>query len=237
LPRRRRCRRQTLLAYFASGVGALRQTAISARKGVERFDGTIDAQKAMSAILRTGERFGMEHLIAICWASAPTTCLKFNHDRLPTFGVGAGRKAAEWRSIYRQLSAIGLIAQDLMEHGRWWVTDEGWRVLRAKPASSCARIFPPAPLARVRAARNAPRQPRPSWATLTPSCSSAEGAAHQAGAGAEGAGLCRVLRPHLIELATHRPASPRAMREIHGVRRRQARTLWRRLPRSDPQRS
>src|ERR1700704_5152886 len=86
----------------------------------------------MSAILRTGERFGMEHLIAILLGERTDNVLKFNHDRLPTFGVGAGRKAAEWRSIYRQLSAIGLIAQDLMEHGRWWVTDEGWRVLKGE---------------------------------------------------------------------------------------------------------
>ncbi|WP_457831652.1 RQC domain-containing protein, partial [Staphylococcus aureus] len=49
-----------------------------------------------------------------------------------TFGVGADRKDGEWRSIFRQLSAIGLITQDLMEHGRWTVTDEGWRVLKGE---------------------------------------------------------------------------------------------------------
>ena len=86
----------------------------------------------MSAILRTGERFGVEHLVALLRGERTENILKFNHDRLPTFGVGADRRAVEWRSIFRQLSATGLIAQDLMEHGRWWVTDEGWRVLKGE---------------------------------------------------------------------------------------------------------
>ena len=62
----------------------------------------------MSAIVRTGERFGLEHLIAIVTGDATENVRKFNHDRLPTFGVGKDRKPAEWRSIFRQISAIGL---------------------------------------------------------------------------------------------------------------------------------
>src|SRR5260221_14501528 len=86
----------------------------------------------MSAIVRTGERFGMEHLVALLLGERTENIQKFNHDRLPTFGVGAGRKAGEWRSIFRQLSATSLIAQDLMEHGRWRVPDEGWRAREGK---------------------------------------------------------------------------------------------------------
>src|SRR5882724_219873 len=126
-----RCRRQTLLAYFGEASEPCGNCDLCI-EGVERFDGTIDAQKAMSAIVRTGERFGMEHLVALLLGERTENILKFNHERLPTFGVGSGRKAGEWRSIFRQLSATGLIAQDLMEHGRWWVTDEGWRVLKGK---------------------------------------------------------------------------------------------------------
>src|SRR5262249_49345089 len=126
-----RCRRQTLLAYFGEASEPCGNCDLC-QEGVERFDGTIDAQKAMSAIVRTGERFGMEHLVALLRGESTENVLKFNHQALRTFGVGADRAAAEWRSILRQLSAIGLIAQDLMEHGRWWVTDEGWRVLKGE---------------------------------------------------------------------------------------------------------
>src|SRR5918995_1447985 len=126
-----RCRRQTLLAYFGEASQPCGNCDLC-QEGVELFDGTIDAQKAMSAVVRTGERFGMGHLVALLLGERTENILKFNHDRLPTFGVGAGRKAGEWRSIFRQLSATGLIAQDLMEHGRWWVTDEGWKVLKGQ---------------------------------------------------------------------------------------------------------
>src|SRR4029078_2989781 len=59
-----RCRRQTLLAYFGEGSEAGGNCDLC-QEGVERFDATVEAQKAMSAIVRTGERFGMEHLVAI----------------------------------------------------------------------------------------------------------------------------------------------------------------------------
>src|SRR5262249_33364216 len=103
-----RCRRQTLLAYFGESSEPCGNCDLC-QEGVERFDGTIDAQKAMSAILRTGERFGMEHLVALLRGERTENVLKFNHDRLPTFGVGADRRSVEWRSIFRQLSATGLI--------------------------------------------------------------------------------------------------------------------------------
>src|SRR5690349_7989634 len=85
-----RCRRQTLLAYFGESSQPCGNCDLC-QDGVERFDGTIEAQKAMSAILRTGERFGMEHLVALLRGERTENILKFNHDRLPTFGVGAAR--------------------------------------------------------------------------------------------------------------------------------------------------
>ena len=209
-----RCRRQTLLAYFGESSQPCGNCDLC-QEGVERFDGTIEAQKAMSAILRTGERFGVEHLIALLRGERTENILKFNHDALPTFGVGADRAAMDWRSIFRQLSAVGLIAQDLMEHGRWWVTDEGRRVLRGE-----ARIE----LRKEQAAAKGSKRDR--RAAQAAAVTSDADAALLAGLKALRAKLARQQQVPayvvfsdrtLIELATHRPGNPRAMREIHGI--------------------
>ncbi|GEP59521.1 DNA helicase RecQ [Reyranella soli] len=214
-----RCRRQTLLAYFGEA-SQLCGNCDLCQEGVERFDGTIDAQKAMSAIVRTGERFGMEHLVALLLGERTENILKFNHDRLPTFGVGSGRKAGEWRSIFRQLSATGLIAQDLMEHGRWWVTDEGWKVLKGQ-----AKIELRKDMATGAAAKGSRRDRKAAAAAASVVVSEADATLLEA-LKALRTKLAQVQKVPayvvfsdrtLVELATHRPASPRAMREIHGV--------------------
>ncbi|MCW5746718.1 MAG: DNA helicase RecQ [Alphaproteobacteria bacterium] len=126
-----RCRRQTLLAYFGETSAPCGNCDLCIH-GVESFDGTIEAQKAMSAIARTGQRFGTEHLVSLLVGDATEAIRRFRHETLPTFGVGADRKPAAWRSIFRQLYAAGLISQDLVQHGRWTITEAGWRVLRGE---------------------------------------------------------------------------------------------------------
>jgi ATP-dependent DNA helicase RecQ len=211
-----RCRRQTLLAYFGEASEPCGNCDLCV-DGVERFDATVEAQKAMSAIVRTGERFGLEHLVAILTGDGTENVLKFNHDKLPTFGVGKDRKPAEWRSIFRQISAIGLIAQDMMEHGRWWVTDEGWRVLKGETRIELRKDL------QAKAGKGSRRDRRNAAASAI--ASDADGALLDA---------LKALRSKLaksqnvpayvvfsdrtlVELATHRPGSEAAMREIHGI--------------------
>jgi ATP-dependent DNA helicase RecQ len=124
-----RCRRQTLLAYFGETVDPCGNCDLCI-DGVEVMDATIEAQKALSAILRTGERFGTEHLIAILLGDESDKIRQFNHDRLPTFGVGKEHGRQEWRSIFRQLYAAGIINFDIASYGRWTVTDRGRSVLK-----------------------------------------------------------------------------------------------------------
>jgi len=124
-----RCRRQTLLAYFGEQSVPCGNCDLC-QDGVDTVDGTIDAQKAMSAILRTGERFGTEHLVAILVGQTGDAMSRYGHEKLPTFGVGKDRTPGEWRSIFRQMYASGLIALDIVGHGSWSVTDEGREVLR-----------------------------------------------------------------------------------------------------------
>ncbi|WP_428248709.1 DNA helicase RecQ [Ferrovibrio sp.] len=126
-----RCRRQTLLAYFGEQAEPCGHCDLC-QEGVAVFDGTIEAQKAMSAMARTGERFGTEHLVNLLVGNATDAIIRYEHDRLPTFGVGKDRPADAWRSIFRQIYAAGLIGLDIVGHGRWMLTDAGLQVLRGK---------------------------------------------------------------------------------------------------------
>jgi ATP-dependent DNA helicase RecQ len=126
-----RCRRQTLLAYFGEASQPCGNCDLCL-EGVAAFDGTIEAQKAISAILRTGERFGTEHLVRLLQGEDHEAIRRHGHDRLPTFGVGRDRGADDWRSIFRQLYAAGLIALDIIGRGGWNVTESGRQMLRGK---------------------------------------------------------------------------------------------------------
>ncbi|HZW46514.1 MAG TPA: DNA helicase RecQ, partial [Microvirga sp.] len=126
-----RCRRQTLLAYFGETTEPCGNCDLCI-EGVISFDGTIEAQKILSAIVRTGERFGTEHLINILVGDATEAILRFGHDKLKTFGVGKERSKNEWRSLLRQIYAAGLVSLELAEYGRWTLTDKGVAVLKGQ---------------------------------------------------------------------------------------------------------
>jgi ATP-dependent DNA helicase RecQ len=100
--------------------------------GAELIDGTIAAQKAMSAILRTGSRFGTEHLTRILVGEPSDAIAKFGHDKLPTFGVGKEYGVQEWRAIFRQLNGAGVITLDVTGFGTWSVSEVGRRVLKGE---------------------------------------------------------------------------------------------------------
>ncbi|MEN3930061.1 DNA helicase RecQ [Microvirga sp. W0021] len=125
------CRRQTLLAYFNERIQPCGNCDLC-QEGVSLFDGTEDAQKLMSAILRTGERFGTEHIINILIGEETEAVLKYGHQNLKTFGVGSNRSKNDWRSLVRQIYAAGLINLEIADYGRWSVTERGWLVLKGE---------------------------------------------------------------------------------------------------------
>lgn len=126
-----RCRRQTLLAYFGERTEPCGNCDLCVN-GVESVDGTMEARKALSAIARTGERFGTEHLVAILLGEENENIKRYNHNALPTFGVGKDRDRSEWRSIFRQLYAAGHLDLDIVQHGRWTMTATGRDLMRGK---------------------------------------------------------------------------------------------------------
>ena len=150
-----RCRRQTLLAYFGEAAEPCGNCDFCC-DGAEVIDGTIAAQKALSAIVRTGERFGTEHLTNVLIGENSEAVEKFGHDCLPTFGVGKEYGRQEWRSIFRQLHGAGIVALDITGHGTWSVTETGRPVLKGAARVTLRQdTLKPATRKAARAAANA----------------------------------------------------------------------------------
>jgi ATP-dependent DNA helicase RecQ len=122
------CRRQTLLAAFGETAKPCGNCDICAGKW-PLFNGAIAAQKILSAIHRTSGRFFPGHLANLLVGQTSDAIRRHGHDLLPTFGVGKEFDAAEWRSIFYQLHAAKLIAQDPEDRDRWIITGEGRAVL------------------------------------------------------------------------------------------------------------
>src|SRR5262249_39710303 len=127
-----RSRAPTLLSCFGDQVPSACRNCDICAGSVAVVDGTIAAQKAMSAIVRTGERFGTEHLISVLLGEETDAIRNFRHDALPTFGVGKEHSRNEWRSIFRQLYAAGMVSLDIIGYGRWTVQPAGRAVLRGQ---------------------------------------------------------------------------------------------------------
>ncbi|HQC80038.1 MAG TPA: DNA helicase RecQ, partial [Accumulibacter sp.] len=126
-----RCRRQVLLNYF----GEERQPCGNCdvcQEPPELWDGTKAAQKALSAIFRTGMRFGVAHLIDILRGKATDKVKQWKHDQLPTFGVGGDLDDHAWKSVFRQLAAAGLVYVDMAEHGALQLTESAREVLKGQ---------------------------------------------------------------------------------------------------------
>jgi len=117
---------------------------------VDSWDGTEAARMALSAVWRTGQRFGRAHVTDVLRGVESEKVLRFGHDALPTFGVGADRDARAWASILRQLVAAGLLRVEVDRFGGLSLTEAAGPVLRGERAVTLRRD--PLPPARARRA-------------------------------------------------------------------------------------
>ncbi|HPC49268.1 MAG TPA: RQC domain-containing protein, partial [Kiritimatiellia bacterium] len=105
------CRRVRLLDYFGEASGPC-GNCDNCLSPPETFDATDPARKALSAIYRTGQRFGAAHVIDVLRGRGGDKVGRWGHDRLTVFGIGADLDEAAWRSVFRQLVAQGLVRVD-----------------------------------------------------------------------------------------------------------------------------
>jgi ATP-dependent DNA helicase RecQ len=147
-----RCRRQVLLGYFGEHEHGPCGNCDTCLDRVETWDGTVAAQKAISAVYRTGQRFGVGHLVDVLLGNATERIKELGHDRLPTFGVGDELDKSEWQSVFRQLVAAGHLALDPEGFGGLRLGESARAVLRGE-ASVELRKDPAAETRRARARR------------------------------------------------------------------------------------
>ena len=136
------CRRQILLRYFGDASGPCGNCDVCLDPPAT-FDGTIAAQKLLSCIYRTGERFGQAHVVSVLLGESDERITRLGHDKLSTFGIGPEHDRNAWRSIIRQLVARGLLDVDVAGHGGLSISDQGRQFLRDKPQLSL-RVLKPA---------------------------------------------------------------------------------------------
>ncbi|MDX2473880.1 MAG: DNA helicase RecQ [Candidatus Krumholzibacteria bacterium] len=126
------CRRQVLLDYFNEHLPEPCGNCDTCLKPVETFDATVAAQKALSCVVRTGQRFGAAYIIEVLRGSENERILRFGHNQLPTWGVGGEYDAWQWRSILRQMTARGLLTVDPAGYGGLVLTERARPVLKGQ---------------------------------------------------------------------------------------------------------
>ena len=124
------CRRQALLGYFGERDHPPCGNCDNCREPVASWDGTVAAQKALSAVYRTGQRFGAHHLADVLVGNATERIRNFGHDRIKTFGVGTELDRSGWLSVIRQLLGRGHLLPDPEGHGGLALAPSAGDVLR-----------------------------------------------------------------------------------------------------------
>jgi ATP-dependent DNA helicase RecQ len=126
------CRRQALLHYFGDNLEKPCGNCDICLEPVATFDGTEVAQKALSCIYRTGQRFGVNYLIDVLLGRTNERILKLRHNNISTFGIGKELKETEWRSVFRQLIAMSFANVDVEGFGSVQLTEKARPLLRGE---------------------------------------------------------------------------------------------------------
>jgi ATP-dependent DNA helicase RecQ len=109
------CRRTALLSYFGEESAPCsgerdQELCDNCAQPPEQWDASEAARMALSAVYRTGQRFGAVHVVDVLRGKSTDKTQQFGHEALPTFGVGKAFSDAQWRSVLRQLVARGALA-------------------------------------------------------------------------------------------------------------------------------
>lgn len=133
------CRRQTLLRYFGDTLTEACGNCDSCLTPAQTWDATEPVRMALSCVYRTGQRFGAGHVIDVLRGSSNEKINSFNHQTLSTYGIGKHLTADEWKAIFRQLVARGLLDVDAQAYGGLKLNDACRAILRGEESIQLRR--------------------------------------------------------------------------------------------------
>ncbi len=139
-----RCRRQIVLEYFGESLDEPCGNCDTCLLPVETWDGTVQAQKALSAIYRTEQRFGAGHVIDVLLGKDTPRMQQLRHHKLSTYGVGDELNEKQWRSVFRQLVAGGYVTTDPNGYGSLLLAPKSAAVLKGQEEVAFRRDPTPA---------------------------------------------------------------------------------------------
>jgi ATP-dependent DNA helicase RecQ len=125
------CRRQAILAYFDEQMKEPCGNCDNCKNPPETWDATIAAQKALSCVYRTEQRFGVAYVIDVLVGKTDERIIRNGHDKVSTWGLGQELKQMEWRGLFRELIALNFLRVD-MEYGSVKLTDKSRPLLRTE---------------------------------------------------------------------------------------------------------
>jgi len=127
-----RCRRQVILSYFGEDRHEPCGNCDTCLEPVDTWDATQASRKALSAVYRTGQRFGPAHVIEVLMGRKTEKIRRNGHDKLSVYAIGKDIAQPQWRSVFRQLLAMGYLEVDVEGHGGVYLTEESRPVLRGE---------------------------------------------------------------------------------------------------------
>ena len=128
------CRRQVLLNYFGDEAPAHCGNCDNCQIPPETWDATEAAQKLLSTVYRTGQRFGVVHVLDVLAGKESDKVIQHGHQQLSTFGIGKEYSEAQWRSVVRQLVVRGFLRVDIDGYSALQLTDQCRPVLKGEQA-------------------------------------------------------------------------------------------------------
>ncbi len=126
------CRRAVLLNYFGGEAAETCGNCDTCLVPVQTWEGTVEAQQALSCVYRTGERFGVQYLTEVLRGETSERMERLGHDKLKVFGLGTSHSKDEWTSIFRQLVASGHATVLLDSYGGLALTEKSRSVLKGQ---------------------------------------------------------------------------------------------------------
>ncbi len=206
------CRRRPLLAYFGDALAEDCGNCDGCLVPVKTWDGTEAAQKLLSAVYRTGQRFGAAHIVDVLLGKVTDKVTQHGHEHLSVFGIGQDRAATAWRSVTRQLVVAGHLRADAERFGALVLTDTSRGVLRGEtPLQFREDPKLPVPVARRSSpSRTVAAEDQGLWDALR-DCRQTLASEH---------GVPAYVIFHdrtLHEMLQHRPKTESAMLDISGV--------------------